>query len=238
VRSILNDNGILVSGIDGMFSRESELASPNPFVRQNVIDYIRRNLELGVDLEAAYFIIAPGAVGRPTKYDTMELQRSVETLLKVADEFLKTGIRGTIEPIQTSEVSICHTFEEAKTYIQALNHPGVRHVNGDVYHMLVEESHTGEAIINAGDMLNNLHLADSNRDALGKGSLDLDTIIMALYSIGHNTKENCYVTAEPLPRGKNVAQTFYEKHDPELLDSLVETTIRYFREREEKVINL
>ncbi len=37
-------------------------------------------------------------------------------------------------------------------------------------------------------MLTNLHMADSNRCALGEGSLDLDTIIMALYLIGYNRR--------------------------------------------------
>lgn len=48
----------------------------------------------------------------------------------------------------------------------AVGHPGVCHINCDVYHMQAEEEHIGEAI-----------LADSNRRALGRGSLDLDTII-------------------------------------------------------------
>jgi sugar phosphate isomerase/epimerase len=43
----------------------------------------------------------------------------------------------------------------------------------------------------------NLHMADSNRCALGKGSLDVDTIIMALYLIGCN-QEGIFVTPEPL----------------------------------------
>ena len=238
VKKILNDNGMTISGIDGMFSRESELASTNPLVRQTVIDYIRRNLELGFDLKATYFIIAPGAVGRSEKYDEMEFYRSAEALRKVADDFVKTDIRGVIEPIQLAEVSLCHTFEDAKAYIKAVNHPGVKHINGDVYHMMVGESHIGESIINAGDMLVNLHLADSNRDALGEGSIDLDIIIMALYCIGYNTRNNCYVTAEPLPRGKNVSKTFYGITKPKILDELVKTTIHYFQEREEAVLSL
>ncbi|HPS01892.1 MAG TPA: amidohydrolase family protein, partial [Candidatus Sumerlaeota bacterium] len=71
-------------------------------------------------------------------------------------------------------VSIVHTVSEAMRYIKAVGHSGVRHINADVYHMQSREAHTGEAIIAAGDMLVNLHLADSNRGALGDGSLDLE----------------------------------------------------------------
>ena len=82
-------------------------------------------------------------------------------------------------------------------YIEAVDHPGVQAINGDVYHMQAEESHIGEAILQAGERLVNLHMADSNRCALGEGSLDLDAIIMALYLVGFN-RDGCFVTPEPL----------------------------------------
>lgn len=63
--------------------------------------------------------------------------------------------------------------------------------------MLVEESHIGQAILDAGEMLTNLHLADTNRCALGDGFMDIDTVIRALYLIGYNN-DRCFVTPEPL----------------------------------------
>ena len=72
-------------------------------------------------------------------------------------------------------------------YIAAVDHPGVKHINGDVYHMQSEESHIGAALLEAGAALTNLHFADSNRCALGEGSLDVDTIIRALYVLGYNS---------------------------------------------------
>ncbi len=98
------------------------------------------------------------------------------------------GVKAAIEPIRSAEVSFVHTVAEANAYIEAVDHPGVGHINGDVYHMQSEEAHIGEAILRAGDRLMNLHMADSNRCALGDGSLDLDTLIMALYVIGYNTR--------------------------------------------------
>jgi sugar phosphate isomerase/epimerase len=69
-------------------------------------------------------------------------------------------------------VSFVHTIADAKKYIAAVNHPGVAHINGDIYHMQVEEAHIGEALLDAGQQLTNLHLADSNRCALGEGAMD------------------------------------------------------------------
>ncbi|MHB0999053.1 MAG: sugar phosphate isomerase/epimerase family protein [Armatimonadota bacterium] len=234
VRSILDDNGITVGGICGMFSAENDLSSNSGVIRQRAIDYIRRNIDLGYDFGAKYFLIVPGAVGRPAAIDDMEFNRSIETLAYVADVFSKSGIRGAVEPIRSAEVSFVHTYADALEYIEQLNHPGVQHINGDVYHMLVEESHIADTVVQYGDRLTNLHLADTNRCALGEGSLDVDTLIMALYLIGYNN-EWCYCTPEPLGPGGDPYPAMYGKPDIELLENLVAKTASYWREREEYV---
>ena len=128
-----------------------------------------------------------------------------------------------------------HTTAEALDYIRSVNHPGVAHINSDIYHMQSEESHIGEALMSARDRLINLHIADSNRCALGLGSMDLDTIIKALYLIGHNA-DGRYVTAEPLGPGGDPYPAMNGKPDKQVLDQLVGQTARYFREREEAVL--
>ena len=237
VNKILADYGMKCSGICGMFSRECELASNNGRVRQNAIDYLKRNIELGKEVGAKYFLIVPGAVGRPEKIDDSEFERSIETLGIVAHLFEETGIRGAVEPIRSAEVSIVHTFEEAMGYIEAVDIPGVQHINGDVYHMQVEEDHIGATIWQSGEKLTNLHLADSNRRALGLGSLDIDTIIMALYLIGYNN-EDCFATAEPLGPGGDPYSAMFGSPEKDLLDDLVKTTVATWNEREEYVRSL
>lgn len=236
VKKILSENGVKAAGICGMFSPDNDLSSNRGIIRQNAIDYIRRNVELGAELGCSYFLIVPGAVGRPQKIDDSEFERSAETLKLAADVFTKARIRGAVEPIRSSEVSICHTVNDVFRYIKAVDHPGVQHINGDVYHMQVEESHIGEAVIEAGERLINLHLADSNRCALGDGSLDLDTLIRALYVIGYN-RDGCYVTPEPLGPGGNPYPAMYGKPDKKFLNKLVTETVKYFKEREDAVLS-
>ena len=103
--------------------------------------------------------------------------------------------------------------------------------------MQVEESHIGEALMDAGAQLTNLHMADSNRCALGQGALDLDTIIMALYAIGYNT-DGKFVTPEPLGPGGDPYPAMYGRPDKAALDKLVTQTARYFREREELLLGV
>ena len=217
------------------FPAENDLSSNHAIHRQAALDYLKREIAFAAAAGGSYLLVVPGAVGRAAPYDNMEFFRSVDTLRMVADLFVEYKVKAAIEPIRSAEVSFVHTIADAKQYIAAVNHPGVSHINGDVYHMQVEESHIGESLIEAGSQLTNLHMADSNRCALGEGSLDLDTIIMALYLIGFN-KEGCYVTPEPLGPGGDPYPAMHAKPDASLLDQMVLQTARYFREREEELL--
>lgn len=233
---ILKEHNLKVSGVCGMFSADNDLSSNRGVHRQSAIDYLKREIEFTAAVKGDYLLVVPGAVGRPKKYDDVEFERSVETLRIVADLFVQHKVMAAIEPIRSAEVSFVHTIADAKAYIEAVSHPGVRHINADVYHMQAEEVHIGEALLDAGDQLVNLHMADSNRRALGEGSMDLDTIIMSLYLIGHN-REGRYVTPEPLGPGGDPYPAMYGKPDKQELDHLVMQTVRYFREREEALLS-
>ncbi len=228
---VLQDHGLTVSGVCGMFSADNDLSSNRAIQRQAAIDYLKRETEFTAAVGGGYLLVVPGAVGRPAAYDASEFERSVETLRSVADLFVTHKVRAAIEPIRAAEVSLVHTVADAERYIAAVDHPGIQHINGDVYHMQAEESHIGEALLAAGERLTNLHMADSNRCALGDGSLDLDTIIMALYLIGYN-QPGCYVTPEPLGPGGDPYPAMHGKPDKAALEQLVQSTVTYFRERE------
>lgn len=232
---ILGDHNLRVSGVCGMFSADNDMASNRAVCRQAAIDYLRREIPFTKEVGGTYLLVVPGAVGRPKAYDEVEFERSAETLACHADWFVQFGVKAAIEPIRSAETSLVHTVADAKRYIREVNHPGVGHINGDVYHMQSEESHLGEAIIAAGDQLVNLHFADSNRCALGEGSMDVCTIIRALYLIGYNT-EGRYVTFEPLGPGGDPYPAMYGKPDKAKLDRLVFDSIRYFRESEDMVL--
>jgi D-psicose/D-tagatose/L-ribulose 3-epimerase len=230
-KKILSDFGIEVAGICGMVWKESELSSKDPFIRQRCIDYLKRNVELCSDLGGEYILFTPGAVGRPEKYDDFEFNRAVETLKTIGDMFSDAGVKAAIEPVRADEVSICHTFSDALDIIKAVNHKGVKHIAGDVYHMLHHETHIGQTLLEYGDYLINLHMADTNRKALGTGMLNLDIIIMSLYLIGYNEKR-AFLTAEPLGPSSDPYYQMYGITDPAILDNMVANTIEYFYRRE------
>ncbi|MDA3811835.1 MAG: sugar phosphate isomerase/epimerase [Spirochaetaceae bacterium] len=237
VNQILSRNDMKVSGSVGFFSPENDLSSNSAFSRQNAVDYIRRELEFLSKLNADYMIIVPSAVGRPDPLDSSELHRSAEALRLCSDDFRNSGIKAAIEPIRSAEVSLVHTVSDALEYIRKVGSDDIGHINGDIYHMLLEEEHIGEAILRAGDRLVNLHLADSNRDCLGKGMMDLDTVIMASYLIGMN-RDGCYLTPEPLGPYSVPYDLMNSPCNVDIMDKLVFDSVTYFREREEIVRSL
>ena len=175
-------------------------------------------------------------MGRPVKHDDFEFEISVEALKSVSDILVENNIKGAVEPIRADEVSLCTTFREAAEFIKAVDHPGVKHINGDVYHMLHGEAHIGETLIEYGDSVVNIHLADTNRQALGTAMFDLDIFIMALYLAGYN-KRDAFCSAEPLAPGSDPYQQKNGLGDPALMDKLVKETVSYFKSREEAVLD-
>ena len=233
-KAVLKRHGLKTSGVCGMFSDDNDLSSNRPIQQQEAIDYIRREARFTAAMGGHYLLVVPGAVGRSQAYDAYEIERSYRALRLAADVFTETGVKAAIEPIRSAEVSIIHTVQEAVEYIERVDHPGVAHINGDVYHMQVEEPNIPRAILEAGKRLVNLHLADSNRRALGEGSMDVDTMIMALYLIGHNAPGR-FVTPEPLGPGAGPYPARNGMPDPKAHDALVGQTVSYFREREDAV---
>lgn len=234
-RRILNKYNMKVSGICGFFSDSNALSTNNNFVRQTALEYIREEAKFCKAIGGDYLLVVPGTVGSAVPYDDSDYARSVQTLRQAADIFVKLGIKCAVEPINSAEVPICSTIAEVKQYIHDVNHPGVKHINGDVFHMLCGESHIGAGILEMGDALTNLHIEDSNRLPLGNGMMDVDTIIRALYLINYN-EPGRYVTGEPLGPGRDSYAIMYGQHTKEMKDKMVRDTVECFRGREEELL--
>ncbi|MEI7435846.1 MAG: sugar phosphate isomerase/epimerase family protein [bacterium] len=234
VTRLLSETGVKAAGICGMFSVENDLSSTSAVSRQRAIDYIRRELDFGRELGVKYMLVVPGAVGRNIPYDAYEFERSVETLRMVADAFVQAEIRAAIEPIRSDEVSFCHSCADALRYIKAVDHPGVRHINGDLYHMLHHEDNPAKALLTYGPWLTNLHMADTNRRTLGSGVYNFDAVIAALYLAGYNN-DDCFCTCEPLGPGGNVYRSMHGSTPAAELDALVLESADYWRTRENEL---
>lgn len=237
ILSTLSEFGMRVSGTCGLYSEANDLSSPDSASRENAVQYIRNEIDVLKAVNGRYLIVVPSAVGRPDAVDDKEMQRSAAALKTCGGYFAGSGIAAGIEPIRSAEVSLVNSVDEALAYIDKVGEPAIASVNADTYHMSLEESHIGEAILRLGDSLVNLHLADTNRDGLGRGMLDLDTVIMASYLVGMN-EEGRFLTPEPLGPFPDPYVLSTMPCNTEVMDALVAETIRYFHAREDVVRSL
>jgi len=236
VRRILDRYELKVSGACGLFSPENDLASNNAFTIQRAKDYIKRELEFLYEVGATYFIIVPSAVGRTEPIDAWDMERSVETLRSLAGYFDAAGVKAAIEPIRSAEVSLIHSIDEVKDYIKRVNHPAIACINADTYHMLTEEEHIGQSILNCASALINLHVADSNRSAPGSGMIDFVTVIRALYLMGYNNRQ-AFVTCEPLGPVLNPYARVNAFYNAETMDELVRRSMETLCRIEDTLVN-
>jgi len=237
VVAALEANDIRVSGVCAMLGPDQCVSSDRPHVRQRAIDYLRRQADFCKDVGGSYLLFGAGAVGLPATRDERELGRAAETIRVVGEYFAEVGVRGTIEPIRQEEVTQIHTLADCVRLLDLIDHPGVKHISGDAYHMLSGEQHVGKAILEYGSRMNNLGLADTNRRGLGQGLLDVDIIEMALYAVGYNVGEN-YATAEPLAAGASAYSSLHGEPEPAVMDDLVSITASTFHQREAEILNV
>lgn len=240
IRQAMEDYGVQCSGVCGQAQPGFCLESRDYFARQRAHDLIRRNVEFCAQLGGTFYLLTPASTGGVAPADDGgDWARSVDALRQIAHVFDEYGVRCAIEPILRSITPIVHTVREAQQYIAQVDHPSVRYINGDAEHMMGGEEHVGEAILQAGKQMINFHLKDTH-DArpIGRGMLDVDTIIRALYLIGFNEPGH-FASGEAQPDYYEPVSARYGlqiPHSAHVLDILARETIEYFREREAAVL--
>ena len=238
VRKMLDDLGLKCSGINSFFAQGHALNSPDNFARQRAKDYIRNTVKYCHDLGGTFMLVTPSCMNMPVPFDCSDYERSVETLRSVADVFVEYGIKCSLEPVMDPPNPLCHRVDDCLQYIKDVNHPGVQHINGDIGHFALGEDHTAEAILKCGERMVNCHIRDTNGKSIGKGMMDMDTVIMAMYLVGQN-QEGRFVSVEVNPDPSLAPLVaISSRHDPKKLDVVCRENIEYFREREEEVRNL
>ena len=187
-KKLLEKYEIKLSGVCGLYSLNEDLASVDKDIRDSALNYINNQIDFISELNGKYLIVVPSAVGRLNRFDENDLERSAEALSTINDYFIEKGVKAAIEPIRSAEVYLVNKIDQVLDYLKIINKKGIDSINGDIYHMINGEKHIGEAILKCESKLVNLHLADSNRDGLGRGVIDIDTVIKASYLVGMNEK--------------------------------------------------
>lgn len=188
VKGYLRDAGIACSGLHYIFDGTLRLLSQDAEMMRKSVDYLNKVVDLAADFEAPTVIVGSGGITRNFE-PGWDRPRSIacmqEVLHTVGDHAEEKGVILAVEAINRYETQFLNTMQEASEFVLQIDHPNVRTM-ADTYHMNIEEKDPAESVRKYGYLLQNLHLADSNRMAPGDGHFDFESVVRALKDIGYS----------------------------------------------------
>ncbi|WP_394917922.1 sugar phosphate isomerase/epimerase family protein [uncultured Robinsoniella sp.] len=168
-------------------SKDKDVASPDPAVRQAGITYltdIMKNMaKIGAKkIVGVMYTYWPNDFSDPDK-DAI-WNRGVESMRKMAETAEELDIEMCLEVVNRFETHILNTCEEGIRFCREVGSPNVKLLL-DTFHMNIEEDNIAEAVRSAGNYLGELHAGEGNRRLPGQGSLPWREIGKALRETGY-----------------------------------------------------
>ena len=194
LRAVSRDLGLeLVFAVDP--PEQYDVSDPDPLVRERAVDYMTRYFRLMEKLGSATGVGIVNGIWNAKMVDTKEahLERSVETMKKLASVAADHGITLCMEIVNRYEQFMINTGREAIRYIEQAGCPNLK-IQFDTFHMNIEEDSFRGAILEARGYLGYIHLGENNRRPVGRGFLPWGEIFGALKEIGYTGM----LTLEPL----------------------------------------
>ena len=129
---------------------ETDISDPDPAVRRNGIEYLKRCLDVASDLESPILGGVTYAPWFAFPDDDLEARRqlSAESLRKVAAAADALDISVCVEILNRFETFMFNTVSMAHSYLALVDHPAV-HIELDTFHMNMEEPDLAAAIRDA-----------------------------------------------------------------------------------------
>jgi sugar phosphate isomerase/epimerase len=186
VHRLTRDAGIEVSSICSIYTPERDLVHPDAAVRRAAVAYVKDVARFASEMECPTIIVHPTACMKtaPLADPEQEWEWAVAGIREAGEEAGRLGVSLSLECWNRYETYFLNRLEQAVALWQAtgLSNGGVQ---GDTFHMNLEEASIDGAYREAGPFLQHVHLADSNRAAPGAGHIDFKPIMQALVDVGY-----------------------------------------------------
>jgi D-psicose/D-tagatose/L-ribulose 3-epimerase len=203
-----------------------DLAHPDPAIRDEAVGYLVACLRFAAEIGAPLVQMLPSGETRLSPITTRSQERSwsVEGMQRAAREAERLGVRICVEPLNRYEAYLVTTVEEALAYLTAVGSPWVG-LTLDLFHAGIEEPDLARSIAAAGGRLWHVHAADTNRQGLGRGHLDLAAVTRALRQIGYAGS----VVLEVMPPGPDPFRSIKDADSPQILDAYLRESLGHLR---------
>ncbi len=232
VNALCSDNGLAVSSICSIYTAERDLCSPEPAIRADAVEYVKRVADLAAEVHCPVMIVAPTECTKlkAWKNPVEERKWAIENMRKGGEYAGTVGVDLTIEAWNRYETYFLNRLDQCVELLKEIDLPNIG-VMGDTFHMNIDEASIPDAFRNAGKYVNHIHLADSNRAAPGKGHLDFVPILQAIKDIEYTG----YLSFELLPASADPFGTLRRGGGKEFYDDYTLSAIRYMKRVEERL---
>ncbi len=203
-----------------------DLANPDPKIRRQAVRYLVDCLRFASEIGAPLVQMLPSGETRLHSIASRrdEWRWSVEGMHEAAHEAERLGVRIAVEPLNRYEAYLVTTVDEALVYLADVGSAWVG-LTFDAFHANIEEPDPAGAIRMAGRTLWHVHLADSNREGLGRGHLDLSGILNALRGIDYQGA----VVLEVMPPGPDPFRSIKDERSAAVLDTYLKESLERMR---------
>jgi sugar phosphate isomerase/epimerase len=183
VTQTLEDYGLSVFSLT---PENVDLAHPDAAIRGEAVDYYLRLLDFGAALGGP-LVSCHGFVGRVRAVSNVAEERAVfvEAVRTIAERAQSLGLTVVMEVLNRYEAHLLNTGAEALEFVADVGADNVK-ILLDAYHMNIEEPNPAAALRLVGDRLGLYHVADSNRQGIGRGHTDFRAQLEALADIGYD----------------------------------------------------
>lgn len=192
-----------LTGDTGWPNEEQDLANESADNRKKAVAYFERQIEAVKEVGGEYLVVCPSAVGKtaPMGAPGEDWKWSVDSVQKLTRKAEELDITLVIEPLNRYESCLVNTGAQGVSFVEEVNHPKVKMLL-DSYHMNIEDPDLESPFLDAGNKLHILHVADSNRQAIGRGHIDFAPFISGI----KKAEFDGYVVVEAMAPGPNPFQ--------------------------------
>jgi sugar phosphate isomerase/epimerase len=198
LQAMLRSYGLRVTALatgQGCIHDQLCLANKDPALFQEAVKRLEAIIDLAAKLGADVIIGGVrGKLGGSIEEQETQRSRAMEGFTACDRHAEERGVRLLIEPINRYETNFINNASEAIEFIQATGSRTAK-VLFDTFHSNIEEVNLPATLHQLGDRLGYVHIADSNRQAPGRGHLDFTPIFETLGHLGYQG----VVSAEILP---------------------------------------
>jgi D-psicose/D-tagatose/L-ribulose 3-epimerase len=182
VQRILADNQLVALSLT---PENVDLCHPEATIQRTALEYYFHLIDLAVEVGAP-LIACHGQVGRVRALSSYreEWDWMVAAVRDIARRAAQCSLRVAIELLNRYEAHLLNTVDDGLRFVRDVGAANVGLLL-DAYHMNIEEANLPHAIERADDNLFLFHVADSNRQAVGRGHTNFRAIADALRATGY-----------------------------------------------------